>query len=584
MAGELATGYVQILPSMGGFKTALEKEVGDSSEGAGRKSGSIFSSTMKKYISAAAIGGAVFKSLTEGAALEQSLGGIETLYKDHADTVIKYADEAWKTAGVSANSYMEQSTSFAAALLNSLGNDTGKAAEAANTAIIDMADNANKMGTSLESIQMAYQGFARNQYVLLDNLKLGYGGTKGEMERLLADAEKISGVKYNIDNLADVYSAIHVIQTELGITGTTAKEATTTLSGSFGALKSAATNLIGDLALGRNIAPAMKALSESAGTFLFQNLIPAIGNIFKSLPVAIGTFLYEGLPQLLSSAQKFLQGFAGAFANSGDIIEKAFEGLVDLSGVILNMSGGIVSAGLKLAENLAQGIAQGLPTVIQSVPTIIGNLADVINTNAPSIVSSGVKIAGTLALGIIKSIPTLVKTIPSIFSALVKVWMALNWANLGKMALTKIKTGIASQGKVIFDAVKSIINKIKGMFPFNVGKIFSGIKLPKFTVTGKAPFGLGGLGTKPNISVKWNAEGGIFDSASIVGYGVGEKGAEAIIPLDKFWSKMDAIAENNNGGGVATFVINFDGQPIAEKTVEYVNGQTMIFGMNPIMV
>lgn len=585
MPGELATGYVQILPSMDGFKSALEGGIGNASGEAGKKSGSLFSSTMKKYISAAAIGGAVFKSLTEGAALEQSLGGIETLYKDHADTVIAYADAAWKNAGISANNYMEQSTSFAAALIGSLGGDTKKAAEAANTAIQDMADNSAKMGTPIESLQLAYQGFARNQYQLLDNLKLGYGGVKSEMERLLSDAEKISGVKYDINNLSDVYSAIHVIQEEMNLTGVAAAEASTTLSGSFNALKASATNLIGDLALNRNIEPAMKALSESAGTFLFNNLIPAIGNIFKSLPAAIGTFLYDGLPQLLSSAQSFIESFVDAFANSGDIISKAFGGLVDLSQVILNMSGGIIGAGLKLATNLAQGIAQGLPTIIQSVPTIVSNLADVINNNAPMVIASGVKIAGTLALGIIKAIPTLVTTIPSIFRALIKVWSALNWANLGKMALTKIGSGIASQGKIVLNAVKGIINKIKGMFPFNVGKIFSNIKLPKITASGgKAPWGLLGEGTPPKFKVKWNAEGGIFDKASIIGYGVGEAGAEAIVPLDKLWQKMDAIADNNGGGKSMTLVVNFDGKTIAQKTIEYANEQTIVFGMNPILV
>lgn len=592
MAGELATGYVQILPSMGGFKGALENGLGDASDSAGKKSGSIFSSTMSKYISAAAIGGALYKSLTEGAALEQSLGGVETLYKKHADVVIANADRAWKTAGVSANQYMEQSTSFAATLLNSLGGDTAKAAQYADNAIINMADNANKFGSDITSLQMAYQGFAKQNYTMLDNLKLGYGGTKTEMERLISDASKMTKIQDELNvtvkdgdlSFSNIINAISVMQKKLGVMGATAEEASTTLSGSFNAMKSAATNLIGDLTLGRNIAPAMKSLSESIGTFLFQNLVPALGNVFRSLPVAIGTFLYDGLPQLLKSAQNFLQDFAGSFANSGDIIAKAFSGLVDLSQIVLNMSGGIVNAGLQLATNLAKGIANGLPTIIQSIPIIISNLADVVNTNAPSILSTGVKIAGTLALGIIKAIPTLVKTIPSIFSALVKVWMALNWLNLGKMAMTKIKTGITNAAQPVINVVKALINKIKGMFPFNIGRIFSNLKLPKISVNGgKAPFGIGGLGSLPKFSVKWNAEGGIFDSASIIGYGVGEAGAEAIVPLDKLWQKMDAIA-NGNGGGIMNVVITLDGKTIGQSTVDYINGQTLMFGTSPVMV
>lgn len=170
---ELATGYVRIIPSMGGSQKIIENELNGAGDKAGKSSGSLFGSTFGKYASIAAVGTGIFKTVTEGAALEQSLGGIETLYKDHADKVTQYADQAWKTAGISANSYMEQSTSFAAALLNSLGGNTGKAAEAANQAIIDMSDNANKFGTDLGSLQMAYQGFAKQNYTMLDNLKLG---------------------------------------------------------------------------------------------------------------------------------------------------------------------------------------------------------------------------------------------------------------------------------------------------------------------------------------------------------------------------------------------------------------------------
>lgn len=594
MAGELATGYIQILPSMGGVKTTIEKELGGAGDSAGRKSGSLFGSAMKKYISAAAIGTALYKSITAGAALEQSLGGVETLYKEHADIVIANADRAWKTAGVSANQYMEQSTSFAATLLNSLNGDTAKAAQYADRAIVDMSDNANKFGTDIGSLQVAYQGFAKQNYTMLDNLKLGYGGTKTEMERLIADASKMTDVQDELNlsvkdgdlSFSNIVNAISVMQSNLGVAGTTAEEAATTLSGSFNAMKSAAENLIGDLALGRNIAPAMKALSSSIGTFLFDNLIPALGNVFKSLPSAIGTFLYDGIPQLLASMQKFLNDLAGAFTNSGDIFAKAMSGMLDLSKIILDNSGNIIKAGLALAMNLAKGLANSLPVFIKTVPQIISNLADVINTNAPTILGAGVKIAGTLALGIIKAIPTLVASIPQIFSALVKVWMALNWLNLGKMAITKIQTGITTAGKSVLTAVKNLINKIKGMFPFNVGKIFSNIKLPKITASGgKAPWGLLGEGTPPKFSVKWNAKGGIFDSASIIGYGVGERGAEAILPLNTFWEHMTqmgsdivdgvgmqlrANAMTSNGGSVVLYAFP-NGPKMDEWIVESYN-------------
>ena len=192
----------------------------------------------------AALIGITKESVQAYANLEQSLGGVETLFKENADTVIKNAKEAYKTAGVDANTYMEGVTSFAASLLQSLGNDTAKAAEISDMAFRDMSDNANKFGTDMQSIQNAYQGFAKGQYQLLDNLKLGYGGTKTEMERLLADAEKLTGVHYDISNLADVYNAIHVIQTELGVTGTTAEEASQTISGSVTAAKAAWQNFL----------------------------------------------------------------------------------------------------------------------------------------------------------------------------------------------------------------------------------------------------------------------------------------------------------------------------------------------------
>ncbi len=184
------------------------------------------------------------QALDSYADYEQLVGGVETLFKDNASTVENYANNAYKTAGLSANDYMETITGFSASLLQSLNGDTAKVAEVGNMAVTDMADNANKMGTDMSLIQNAYQGFAKQNYTMLDNLKLGYGGTKEEMQRLLSDAQKITGIKYDINNLNDVYQAIHAIQGKLDITGTTAKEANTTIQGSVSAMKSAWTNLL----------------------------------------------------------------------------------------------------------------------------------------------------------------------------------------------------------------------------------------------------------------------------------------------------------------------------------------------------
>ena len=294
IATELGKAYVQIIPSAQGIKAKMQEILGDempSGEEHGKNYAQGLVSTIKKTIAAAGIGLALKSALTEGAALEQSLGGIETLFKGSADAVIENAKRAYQTAGVSANAYMENVTSFSASLISSLGGDTAKAAEVANTAMVDMSDNANKMGTNMQDIQNAYQGFAKQNYTMLDNLKLGYGGTKTEMQRLLADAQKLTGVKYDINNLSDVYNAIHAIQENLGIAGTTSKEAATTLSGSFNSMKSAAQDFAGYLSLGMDITPAIGNLVSTASTFLFGNLFPALGNVFTALPGAIATFV-----------------------------------------------------------------------------------------------------------------------------------------------------------------------------------------------------------------------------------------------------------------------------------------------------
>lgn len=612
MGTTLAQAYVQILPSMKGIKGNLQKELDPAGNSAGSSAGGKFSSAFKDKIAAAATGttivAGIAKSIKDGAALEQSIGGIETLFKDASGTVIKNADKAFKTAGISANSYMEQATSFSASLLQSLGGDTRKAAQYANTAIIDMSDNANKMGTAIWDIQNAYQGFAKQNYTMLDNLKLGYGGTKTEMERLLADASKISGQKYDISNLSDVYQAIHVIQGELGITGTSAKEAASTLSGSFNSMKSAAENFLGNLALGRNVTASMEGLATTTSTFLFKNLIPAIGNIFKSLPAAARAFIKTGIPELKQAGGEMLDGLVKGFAN-GDMIKKAISGAVSVSLMAGKGVDGFVDAGLKLAKNLAQGISNGLPILIKNMPRIIKNILSAISRNAPKIAKGGIVIIGKLAIGIIKSIPALIKSIPSIFKAFLTSWKAMNWHNLGSTALTSVKNGIlkgigslASKVRGKFDAVKNamtqpissarsaisgIISKVRGMFPVSLGRIFSGIVLPHFKVSGgKAPWGIMGKGVAPSIDINWYKTGGIFDDPSVIG--VGEAGSEAVVPLATLWQKIDnlisAVSGGGQRGGILTVVLQLDGKTIGETAVDYINGQTIIFGNNPINI
>ena len=371
MATELGKAYVQIIPSAKGISGMIQKEMGGEVASAGVSAGESLGSKMMGAVSgviaAAGIGQAIGASITEGAALQQSLGGIETLFKDSADKVKGFANEAYKTTGLSANAYMENVTGFSASLLQSLGGDTDKAAETANMAMIDMSDNANKMGTSMESIQLAYQGFAKQNYTMLDNLKLGYGGTKQEMQRLLSDAEKLTGVKYDMNNLSDVYSAIHAIQENLDITGTTAREAATTFTGSFESMKAAAQNVLGKLSLGEDIQPALQALMETTSTFLFGNLIPMIGNILKQIPNLI------------------LGGIKGVFSGIFG------EGLGSIMGGIVTALG---SAFLAFkAFSAVSGLLSGIPAVLTTIKTAVTGLFTAMSANP-----IGIAIAAIAAL------------------------------------------------------------------------------------------------------------------------------------------------------------------------------------------
>lgn len=284
---DLGKAYVQIIPKAEGISEKIKESVSPGAGKAGTSAGNSFVGTFAKIAGGAAVGAAVYKgmkaAIDEGAKLQQSYGGLDTLYGEASAAAKDYAMEAAK-AGISANDYAEQAVSFGASLKAAFGGDTEAAVEAANTAIMDMADNAAKMGTPIESIQAAYQGFAKGQYQLLDNLKLGYGGTKSEMERLLKDASELSGKEYNIDNLGDVYDAIHVIQEDLGLTGVAAEEAATTFSGSFGAMKASAQNVLAMLSTGGDVGPAMAQLASAAGTFLFDNLVPMVGNVISAIP------------------------------------------------------------------------------------------------------------------------------------------------------------------------------------------------------------------------------------------------------------------------------------------------------------
>lgn len=380
MATELGKAYVQIIPSAKGISGMIQKEIGGEAASAGVSAGESLGSKMVGAISgviaAAGIGKAFSAAISEGAALQQSLGGIETLFKGSADKVKGYANEAYKTTGLSANAYMENVTGFSASLLQSLGGDTNKAAETANMAMIDMSDNANKMGTSMESIQMAYQGFAKQNYTMLDNLKLGYGGTKQEMQRLLADAEKLTGVKYDINNLSDVYNAIHAIQENLDITGTTAKEAASTFSGSFESMKAAAQNVLGKIAIGENVTPALESLLETTKTFLFGNFLPMVGNILSGL----GVVLTHGLSDIAS--QLFGDAFGSAVFDQLSHVTGIFETFFDMIFGSMDKEANFeILDALGFSEDAANqiiNIAENIRVTFENIGSAIGDVLSIV--------------------------------------------------------------------------------------------------------------------------------------------------------------------------------------------------------------
>ena len=486
------------------------------------KIGSAVSTAVKA--SAAAVGAASAGVAALGTACinayadyEQLVGGVETLFKDSADTIQTYADNAYKTAGLSANEYMETVTSFSASLLQSLDGDTEKAAAAADLAITDMADNANKMGTAMESIQNAYQGFAKQNYTMLDNLKLGYGGTKEEMQRLLADAEKLSGVKYDLSSYADIVEAIHVIQTEMGITGTTAEEASTTIQGSVAGMKAAWANLMVGMADDtQDFDLLLSNFIESIGT-VADNLLPRIGIVIEGMgklvaglaleiASALPTLTNELLPNLVELGVQSISALVQGIQENGDslaagalsIVGTLAEGIAELlpmvadtaASLVVSLADGlteslpniipvaietistlvenltenantVIEAGIQIILALGEGLIAALPQLIETVPQIVINIANVINDNAPKLIDTALYLITRLAVGLVQAIPTLVVNIPKIIEAIVAAFMAFQWLNLGKQLIDGVANGVKKAGESMATAAKNAFSKFK---------------------------------------------------------------------------------------------------------------------------
>lgn len=437
-------------------------------------------------------------SIDQYAEYEQLVGGVDTLFKAASDKVQEYAANAYKTAGMSANEYMDTVTSFSASLLQSLGGDTEKAAQKADQAITDMADNANKMGTGMEMIQNAYQGFAKQNYTMLDNLKLGYGGTKEEMERLLADAEKLSGQKFDISSYSDIVDAIHVVQTEMGITGTTAAEAASTIEGSSGSAKAAWSNLITGIAdenadfktltsnfvdslvtAGKNIIPRISVilggisqLVTSASTTIIPMVIttitdnlPALLQAAVALVGALGQGIIDSLPAITQAAIDILFFLANALIEN---LPTLIDGIVQVTMTIVQMLTSpdfltqLIETAILLITTLAQGLIDAIPQLIAAVPLIIGNLLAAIIVELPNIIQMGIDLLFALIDGIIKCIPELVAAVPTLIIAFIngivnnldKIILA------GPQIIVSLITGIIGAIPELIAAVPRIIAAI----------------------------------------------------------------------------------------------------------------------------
>lgn len=343
-------------------------------------------------------------SIAAYAEYEQLVGGVETLFKDSSDTVIKNAANAYKTAGMSANEYMATVTSFSASLLQSLGGDTVEAAKKADMAIVDMSDNANKMGTSIEMIQNAYQGFAKQNYTMLDNLKLGYGGTKEEMQRLLADAQAISGIEYDISSYADVVDAIHVIQTEMGITGTTAKEASTTIQGSISSMKAAWTNLLtGMTDETQDFDALMQNFFDSVVT-VGENLIPRISVVLNGITSLVTTLA----PQLVAMIPQLLNQLLPALVS----------GAVSLVNAVVAALPGIISALMAALPTLIQGITQLIQGILAVLPTLLLTIVDTVVALLPLLVQAICDMIPSLVETVLLIVDAIVASVPVLIQAL----------------------------------------------------------------------------------------------------------------------------------------------------------------------
>jgi hypothetical protein len=551
-------------------------------------------SKVGKMLGAMGVAGAsavamITKSAVDGyAEYEQLVGGVETLFKDSADVLIGYADKAYQTAGLSANEYMSTVTSFSASLIQSLGGDTKKSADYANQAIIDMSDNANKMGTSMESIQNAYQGFAKQNYTMLDNLKLGYGGTKEEMQRLLDDAEKLSGMEFDISSFADVTQAIHIIQTELGITGTTAKEASTTIQGSASAMKASWENLMVGLADGNaNFDQLLENFIDSVGTFA-GNLIPrveivlaSVVNLIKGLVPKIAKALPSLAKNIIPMALDAILSIVNALSETfPELLVMLIQTIVDiLPNLIPQLVTGLVNLFVMLMGNFDEII---LP-IIQALPLIIASVMKALYDNLPQI-KKGFKNLLDDVKTVFANVGDWFKgkfldaweKVKSVFSNVKKFFTSV-WGN--------IKSVFTNTGKAIADAisgaVKTAINNVLSTASRIINGFISGINTAIGVINAIPGVSISKLN---GISVPKLAKGAVIPANKpfLAMLGDQKSGTNIETPLDTMVEAFNIALSNNNGGfnGRIEVPVIIDGREVlrAVRSNENAVGTQTVFG------
>lgn len=526
--------YAKITMDTSGYEKSLDDASSKASDFASKlKSGLATAAKVgAAALTAAATGVAALTkaSIDQYAEYEQLVGGVDTLFKSASDKVKQYADKAYETAGMSANEYMNTVTSFSASLLQSLEGDTEAAAQKADQAITDMADNANKMGTSMEMIQNAYQGFAKQNYTMLDNLKLGYGGTKEEMQRLLKDAEKLSGVKYDLSSYADIVDAIHVVQTEMGITGTTAREASTTIQGSVASMKGAWQNLVTAIAadgwdigvyvdnfvssvkvVGQNVIPRVQQILSGIGELitaiapmiaqelptLISTVLPAMVSAGAQLLAGLVTGLITALPDLVAAVPQIVSALASAIAANLPAIMAAGQQLLTMFGsgiqsgvpqlvaqlpVVINGFLGFITErlptvldkGVEMLTELANGIISGIPQLLEQLPLIIESFVTFITDNLPVILDAGVKLLFNLANGIIAGIPDMVSQLPKIIKSITTT-LSDNFPKIiraGFDLLIKLADGVLSAIPDLVSVLPQVVAAILSGFSSAVSGVF----------------------------------------------------------------------------------------------------------------